>query len=108
MVSRGERSNVKRRLDDMHQTSVDDWNQHWTDFSASTELGPTPKYRRRIVFRLLDGIANDHSVRMLEIGSGTGEFAVEFCRRFPRSSFLGLELSAVGVEASNRHGVAAR
>jgi SAM-dependent methyltransferase len=39
---------------------------------------------------------------MLEIGSGTGEFAAEFCARYPRSKFLGLELSQIGVEIASR------
>ncbi len=81
---------------------VDDWNQHWEDFGASSEMGPTPKYRRRLIFRLLGIGGEGESVRMLEIGSGTGEFAEEFCRRYPRSRYLGLELSAVGVETAAR------
>jgi SAM-dependent methyltransferase len=92
----------------MDQISVDDWNRHWTEFGAAAEVGPTPKYRRRLIFRLLKGVPQDNSVRMLEIGSGTGEFADEFCRRFPRCKFLGLELSAVGVEVSNRRRLSAR
>jgi SAM-dependent methyltransferase len=92
----------------MDQISLDDWNRHWTDFGAASEAGPTPKYRRRLIFRLLRGIPKDDSVRMLEIGSGMGEFAEEFCGRFPRSKFLGLELSAVGVEVSNRRRLSAR
>ena len=82
-------------------TKQDDWNRHWTDFSAAAELGPTPKFRRRLIFELLR-LGPQDGVRMLEVGSGTGEFAEEFCRRFPRSRFLGLELSSVAVESSKQ------
>ena len=83
-------------------TGADNWNQHWVQFGATAELGPTPKYRRRLIWKLLDLHDPDASVRLVEIGSGTGEFAAEFCARYPRSSFLGLELSQVGVEAASR------
>ncbi len=45
---------------------------------------------------------------MLEIGSGTGEWAVEFLARTPRAKFLGLELSRTGVEVSSRRAPSAR
>jgi len=92
----------------MQQAAVDNWNRHWSEFGAAAEVGPTPKYRRRLILRLLEEIPKDGSARMLEIGSGTGVFAEEFCRRFPRSCFLGLELSAVGVDASNRRSLPAK
>jgi SAM-dependent methyltransferase len=82
--------------------AADDWDQHWQDFGASAEKGPAPKYRRRLMFRLLGVRAPGDGVRMLEIGSGTGEFAEEFCRRYPGAPYLGLELSRTGVEVSSR------
>jgi len=81
---------------------VDDWDRHWQDIGASSEKGPTPRYRRRLIFQLLGIRAGDESVRMLEIGSGTGEFAEQFCRRYPRARYLGLELSRVGVQIAER------
>jgi SAM-dependent methyltransferase len=69
---------------------------------AVSEVGPTPKYRRRIIFDLLEEDGFCESNRMLEIGSGTGEFAEEFCRRYPKKCYLGLELSRTGVEISSR------
>jgi SAM-dependent methyltransferase len=65
-------------------------------------MGPTPKYCRRMIFRLLGIQSPGEAVRMLEIGSGTGEFAEEFCRRYSRGRYLGLELSRTGVEISSR------
>jgi SAM-dependent methyltransferase len=81
---------------------VDNWDRHWQEIGQSSEMGPTPKYRRRLIFKLLGIDAQDDSVRLLEIGSGTGEFAEEFCRRYPRARILGLELSRFGVEIAAR------
>ncbi len=83
----------------MTHPHADDWDQHWTDFGAAAEAGPTPKYRRRIILSIL---AADPPARLLEIGSGTGEFAEDFCARYPSSEYLGLELSHTGVELSSR------
>ena len=51
----------------------DNWDQHWTDFGQAAQDGPSNGWRRRLVMRLL-GIHDDASVRMLEIGSGAGDF----------------------------------
>ena len=56
-------------------TGADNWDQHWQEFGAVAELGPTPKYRRRLIWKLLGIYSQGESVRMLEVGSGTGEFA---------------------------------
>jgi SAM-dependent methyltransferase len=81
---------------------VDDWDRHWLDFSAAAELSPATRYRRRLAFRLLDIPHHDASVRMLEIGSGAGQFAAEFVAHAPGAQFLGLELSQTGVEIAAR------
>lgn len=83
-----------------HQ-AVDDWDRHWQDFSAAAELSPATRYRRRLALQLLAG-AQDSAMRMLEIGSGAGQFAAEFLARVPRAQFVGLELSHTGVEIASR------
>ena len=90
----------------MSTAGMDNWDDHWSVFRSVSEIGPTPKYRRRLIFRLLRNLP--HNARMLEIGSGTGEFAEEFRRRFPVTPFLGVELSAVGVQAAQRRVPSAR
>ena len=86
----------------MSGSSQDNWDQHWEQFAQSAELGPTPRYRRRIVRSLFDFRPPGESVRFLEIGSGTGEFAKEFCESFPAADYLGLELSQTGVSISRQ------
>lgn len=87
---------------------ADDWDRHWLAYSAAAELSPSTAYRRRLAFRLLGMDPRDASVRMLEIGSGTGRFAEEFGQRAPLGKFLGLELSRTGVEIAGRRVPAAR
>lgn len=82
--------------------NLDDWDQHWTQFKEAAEMGPSPKYRRRLIWSVLGIKGRGESVRLLEIGSGMGEFAGEFCTRYPSAKFLGVELSAVGVEMSSK------
>ena len=48
-------------------TGTDNWDQHWQEFGAVAELGPTPKYRRRLIWKLLDIGGQGESVRMLEV-----------------------------------------
>lgn len=90
------------KVTEVRESSVDNWDQHWADIGTASEMGPTPKYRTRIIFRLLKIDAQDESARILDIGSGTGEFAEELRRRYPRIRYLGLELSRTGVESASR------
>ena len=81
---------------------ADDWDQHWLAFSATSEKAPATLYRRRLAFELLAVDPRDHSARMLEIGSGTGCFALDFNARYPHCRFLGVDLSRAGVELSSQ------
>jgi SAM-dependent methyltransferase len=91
-----------------HGDQVDDWDRHWLAFSAAAELSPATRYRRRLALRLLGIAPHSASVRLLEIGSGAGQFAEEFLARAPRAQFLGLELSRTGVRMATRRTPAAR
>jgi SAM-dependent methyltransferase len=84
----------------VNTSAKDSWDDHWKQFAESAEVGPTPRYRRELIGSLLDFRAPGESVRFLEIGSGTGEFAMEFCESFPAATYLGLELSRTGVDIS--------
>lgn len=89
-------------LERASRQATDDWDQHWKEFGSAAEFGPTPKYRRQIILRLLGIGARDSWARVFEIGSGTGEFADLLLRRSPRIRYLGFELSRRGVEESAR------
>jgi SAM-dependent methyltransferase len=86
----------------MDMLAHDNWDQHWEQFGKSSEIGPTPRYRRRLITSLFDFKPPGASIKFLEIGSGTGEFAQDFCQLYPEASYLGLELSQTGVAIAQR------
>jgi len=78
--------------------AIDDWDRHWTDFSETPDYSPAVSYRRRVLQRMLGIERHKEGRRLVELGSGSGQFAREFCRRFPLVRFLGLDISQAGVE----------
>jgi SAM-dependent methyltransferase len=84
----------------------DDWDAHWDEYDAAVVRNPAQAYRRRIVGALLerDGAPR----RLLDVGSGQGDFAAEALTRWPGVELLGVEYSASGVRASERKAPAAR
>ncbi len=81
---------------------IDDWDQHWKQFGESSEMGPTPRYRSRLIRSMMNFLPPGTGVRFLEIGSGTGAFAEYFCSTYPQASYVGLELSQEGVDLSRQ------
>ena len=78
----------------------DDWDRHWDDYADAAEQNPAQRYRRRLVFRLL-GLGG-RNARVLDVGSGQGDFAAELLERHPGTEVLGLEVSPAGIEISRR------
>jgi len=78
------------------------WDQHWADYASATELNPAQAYRRRVIFESLALTRAPAPVRVLDLGSGTGDFALEVARVRPDAEIIGLELSASGVEIATR------
>lgn len=85
----------------MPSAGHDDWDSHWSKYGGSAELGPAPGFRRRLIFSALQ-LAGNGSEQILEIGSGTGEFAEAIRANHPGIKYLGLELSQTGVEVAAR------
>lgn len=80
----------------------DDWDRHWEEYTEAAEENPAQNYRRELVFSLLGMRDSGAGVRLLDIGSGQGDFAAAVKARFPAAQILGLELSHAGVEISRR------
>jgi 2-polyprenyl-3-methyl-5-hydroxy-6-metoxy-1,4-benzoquinol methylase len=74
----------------------DDWDRHWLQFGAANEHNPAQSYRRHLVANLLE--LDDRQSRVLDVGSGQGDFEVELLRRHPNLEMLGLEVSEAAVE----------
>ncbi len=84
----------------------DDWDAHWDEFAEISEANPAQLYRRKIAVRLLE--AEGTPQRLLDVGSGLGDFLVTAAGRWPGAELLGLEPSEVGVERSKAKVPAAR
>lgn len=80
----------------------DQWNEHWNDYAAAAELNPAQAYRRSLVLDLLDLGGAPSPVRLLDLGSGSGDFAREVSQIRPDAEILGLDLSASGVAMAGR------
>src|ERR1700730_4426027 len=92
----------------MQQILEDNWDQHWSDFGEASMQGPAPKYRTRLILQLLELERAQTPVQILDIGSGTGDFAGELHARFPNTAFTGIELSGTGVAIATKRVPAAR
>lgn len=79
----------------------DNWDQHWTDISAATEQGPSPKFRTRLILKLLNITPDQQGVRLLDIGSGLGDFVHAFQEGYPLAKVVGLEISRRGIEIAS-------
>jgi SAM-dependent methyltransferase len=74
----------------------DDWDAHWEAFAAAAEYNPAQLYRRRLAVKLLERV--NTPARLLDIGSGQGDFLVEAADRWPLAELVGLEASGRGNE----------
>ena len=86
----------------MKDVQVDDWDQHWSSYAEAAALNPAQAYRRKLVFELLGLEAAPKPIRLLELGSGQGDFARDLVSAHPEVELAGLELSATGVEIAAR------
>ncbi len=88
----------------------DDWDDHWDRFGENALGNPANDYRHAMVLKLL-GDLRPGSV-LLDIGSGQGQFAIDFQGRHPEVAVWGVEYSSEGVRraraAAARAGVPAR
>jgi SAM-dependent methyltransferase len=86
----------------------DDWNRHWDDYASSAESNPAQRFRRQLILSALALQQAASTPRVLDIGSGQGDFAVDVLAACPAAQVLGLELSASGVAFAARKAPAAR
>jgi SAM-dependent methyltransferase len=77
---------------------LDDWDRHWEDYAQSAAKNPAQAYRRALVLRMLAADNRPERMRILDIGSGTGDLAADIHRAFPSADVLGLDISEAAVE----------
>jgi SAM-dependent methyltransferase len=78
----------------------DDWDRHWDDYSQAASENPAQRYRRRLASALLE--RQGQPQRLVDVGSGQGDFLHAAATRWPGADLLGLEISAHGVRESER------
>jgi SAM-dependent methyltransferase len=78
----------------------DDWDKHWTDMHTAAGLNPAQDYRRRLLLAELRGwfARSADPIRLLDVGCGTGDFALAFQKAFSKGQYLGVDVSRVGIE----------
>jgi SAM-dependent methyltransferase len=80
----------------------DDWNRHWDAYEPVARINPAQDFRNRLVRDALQLDRAPDPVRLLDIGSGQGDFAQKLSLAVPRAEYVGVELSRSGVELSRR------
>jgi len=87
-------------------TGHDDWESHWGAYAEAAEKNPAQAYRRALTLELVG--ARGVPERLLDIGSGQGDFLRDAHARWPTSALTGLELSSSGIRESRLKVPAAR
>jgi len=82
--------------------TVDNWDSHWSDFGEAISSNPAQVMRHNLVIQLFAAERASPKSKVIDFGSGHGDFLEKFHRRFPEMNLLGLELSETGVEISRR------
>ena len=80
----------------------DDWDTHWERYADAASQNPAQRMRHEIITRLLGESTAGRAARVFDIGSGQGDLVRLLTPVLPAAQFLGAELSASGVEISQR------
>src|ERR1700674_4500586 len=94
--------------DSMQHALADDWDRHWTALDHAARRNPAQKYRRRLILDSLQIAGDGRGARVLDIGSGQGDFAVDLLARHPAADCVGVELSRSGVSIASQRALRAR
>lgn len=78
----------------------DDWDKHWASMHAAAGLNPAQDFRRRLLLAHLGQLCptGHEPLRLLDVGCGTGDFALSFHKAFPGGQYLGIDVSQAGIE----------
>jgi SAM-dependent methyltransferase len=80
----------------------DNWDEHWSRYDEAARRNPAQQMRHAILLKLLRGELGEQSGKVLDLGSGQGDFLEKLSAAFPRLDLVGFELSESGVEISRR------
>ena len=77
--------------------TVDDWDLHWEQFAAYASENPAQAYRHSTLLRLLERLKLCNNTRLLDVGSGQGDFLARIAKVCPSVQLAGIELSEKAV-----------
>jgi SAM-dependent methyltransferase len=80
----------------------DDWNSHWEHFDRSASENPAQRYRHHLLVSLLQRRGKTDGLKLLDLGSGQGDFLASAAEAWPQAELMGFELSEVGVLITRR------
>jgi 2-polyprenyl-3-methyl-5-hydroxy-6-metoxy-1,4-benzoquinol methylase len=75
----------------------DDWESHWKAYAEAARLNPAQRYRHALLISQLRALGARFGDRLLDIGSGQGDFLVLAARALPGLELAGFEMSREGV-----------
>jgi SAM-dependent methyltransferase len=78
----------------------DDWEGHWRAYAEAARLNPAQRYRHALLVSHLRALGVRAGDRLLDIGSGQGDFLVLARQAFPGVELVGFEMSWEGVAIS--------
>jgi SAM-dependent methyltransferase len=78
----------------------DDWDDHWDRFGEAALGNPANDYRHAMVLKHLGELPPGST--LLDIGSGQGQFAIDYKQRYPHVDVWGVEYSSAGVRRSTQ------
>jgi SAM-dependent methyltransferase len=81
------------------KTQSDDWDSHWDRYAASASLNPAQHMRHRSILAALRTVAWP-AERLLDVGSGQGDFLGTAVRAGAARAYAGFELSESGIAIS--------
>jgi len=87
---------------DRSKAGADDWELHWEHFAEHASENPAQDYRHRTVLRLLEQLELRNDVRLLDLGSGQGDFLAKAATAWPNADLAGVELSEQAVLMTTR------
>ncbi len=90
----------------MSEAYNDDWDALWEEHERANDANPAQDMRRRLCLRLIAD--DDEPGRLLDIGSGLGQFIEHAHKRWPDAELQGVEMAAKGVEISRKRIPAAK
>jgi SAM-dependent methyltransferase len=77
----------------------DDWDSHWTRYAASASENPAQHMRHKLILNVMKSFPWP-TQRLLDVGSGQGDFLSKAIRIGVSQSYAGFELSASGIVIS--------